>query len=153
MSFYSCKAKSRCCTMTGLAYILDTCRVNAFTFLALNLSKNPRKENLFDFGMSLVLELVRPFINIRSTIGLQINIVQKIQTVLGVPNSSNFVDTSTLSAYPAISTKRQRCEVCKLEIAGQPKKRDNMTKVLSQCQRCRKALCQKHSFRFCNECD
>ena len=153
MSFYSCKAKSRRWTMTGLAYILDTCRGNTFRFLNLNLSKNPRKENSFDFGMSLVLELVRPFISMRSTIGLQKNIVQKIQTVLGVPNSSNFVDTSTLSAYPTISTKRRRCEVCKLEIAGQPKKRDNMTKVLSQCQRCGKAICQKHSFRLCDECD
>ena len=122
MSFYSCKAKSRRWTMTILAYILDTCRVNTFTFLTLNLSKNPRKENSFDFGMSLVLELVRPFISMRSTIGLQKNIVKKIQTILAVPNSSNFVDTSTLFAYPAISTKRRRCEVCKLEIAGSQKR-------------------------------
>ena len=78
MSFYSCKAKSRRWTMTILAYILDTCRVNTFTFLTLNLLKNPRKENSFDFGMSLVLELVRPFISMRSTIGLQKNILQKI---------------------------------------------------------------------------
>ena len=78
MSFYSCKAKSRRWTMTILTYILDTCRVNTFTFLTLNLSKNPRKENSFDFGMSLVLKLVRPFISMRSTIGLQKNILQKI---------------------------------------------------------------------------
>ena len=56
MNFYTCKAKSRRWRMTGFTYILDTCRVNAFTVTALNQSKQPRRQNSFDFGMSLVMQ-------------------------------------------------------------------------------------------------
>ena len=58
MNFYSNKAKSRRWTMTALAYVLDTCRVNASTVIALNQSIEPRNTNSFDFEITLVLQLV-----------------------------------------------------------------------------------------------
>ena len=66
MNFYSSKAKSRRWTMTAFSYVLDTCRVNASTAIALNQSIEPRNTNSFDFGISLVLQLVRPFVALRS---------------------------------------------------------------------------------------
>ena len=48
--------------MTAFAYVLDTFRVNASTVIALNQSIEPRNTNSFDFGITLVLQLVRPFV-------------------------------------------------------------------------------------------
>ena len=42
------------------------CRVNASTVIALNRSIEPHNTNSFDFGISLVLQLVRPFVALRS---------------------------------------------------------------------------------------
>ena len=51
--------------MTAFAYVLDTCRVNASTVIALNRSIEPRNTNSFDFGISSILQLVRPFVVLR----------------------------------------------------------------------------------------
>ena len=52
------------------AYLLDTCRVNSAAVLALNKGKDPRKQDAFEHGISLVLQLVRPFVEMRSRLGL-----------------------------------------------------------------------------------
>ena len=70
MNFYSSKAKSRRCTMTAFAYVLDPCRVNASTVIALNQSIEPHDKNSFDFEITLVLQLPRPFVALRSKWGL-----------------------------------------------------------------------------------
>jgi len=57
IGYYTAKAKSRRWTMTSFAYVLDTCRVNASTILALNNAKDPRMQASFDFGMDLVMAL------------------------------------------------------------------------------------------------
>ena len=56
MNFYSSKAKSHRCTMTAFAYVLDSCRLNASTVIALNQSIEPRNTNSFDFEITLVLQ-------------------------------------------------------------------------------------------------
>ena len=66
MNFCSSKAKTRRWVMTAFAYVLDTCRVNASTVIALNQSIEPRNTNSFDFEITLVLQLVRPFVALRS---------------------------------------------------------------------------------------
>jgi len=69
--------------MTSFACVLDTCRVNASTILALNNAKDPRMQDSLDFGIDLVImALVRPFIETRPRIGTTTEIQMKIRTVL-----------------------------------------------------------------------
>ena len=56
MNFYSSKAKSRRWIMTAFAHVLDTCRVNASTVIALYQSIEPCNINSFDFEITLVLQ-------------------------------------------------------------------------------------------------
>jgi len=71
--------------MTSFACVLDTCRVNASTIsiLALNNAKDPRMQDSFDFGMDLVMALLRPFIEMRPRIETTTEIQMKICIVLG----------------------------------------------------------------------
>ena len=64
--------------MTAFAYVLDTCRVNASTVIALNQSIEPSNTNSFDFEITLVLQLVHPFVVLRSKWGLSKSIQDKI---------------------------------------------------------------------------
>ena len=57
--------KSFCFEKFLLRNVLDTCRVNASTVIALNQSIEPRNTNSFDFEITLVLQLVRPFVALR----------------------------------------------------------------------------------------
>jgi len=70
--------------MTSFAYVLDTCCVNVST---IDNAKDPRIKNSFDFGMDLVMALVRPFIEMQPRIGITNNIQIKICTVLGETNA------------------------------------------------------------------
>ena len=149
MNFYSSQAKSHRWTMTAFAYGLDTCRVNASTVIALNQSIEPRNTNSFNFGIILVLQLVRPFIALRSKWGLSKSIQNKILITLSEPREESY-DSSQLCAFPVQSTKQRRCEVCAAEATG--RERDNTRRVFSQCQRCGKAVCKRHYFRFCGAC-
>ena len=49
MSFYSCKQKSRKWTIVAFSYLLNTCRVNASTIMALNTSDKELQS--FNFGL------------------------------------------------------------------------------------------------------
>ena len=78
MNFYSSKGTFRRWTMTAFAYILDTCGVNASTVIALNQSIEPQNTNSFDFEITLVLEIVHPFVTLYSKWGLSKSIQDKI---------------------------------------------------------------------------
>ncbi|XP_041464562.1 piggyBac transposable element-derived protein 1-like [Lytechinus variegatus] len=82
---YTCKPKSNRWTIVAISFLLDTCRVNASTILALNQRNDPRKVDSFDFGFTLAEELTRPFIQQRSLNGLPTSVTQKIHRVLGMP--------------------------------------------------------------------
>ena len=82
MATFSCKTKSNRWTIAAFAYILDICRVNAATVLAMNRGSDPRKVNSYDFGMDLALRLIRPHVQQRSLIGLQTSIRYKIDLLL-----------------------------------------------------------------------
>jgi len=73
--------------MISFACVLDTCCVNASTMLALNNAKDPRMQDSFDFGMDLIMALVRLFIEMRPRIGTTNKIQMKIRTVLGETNA------------------------------------------------------------------
>ena len=83
ISFFSCKPNPRRLPIVAFSFFLDTCPINASTVLALDQGKDPRKQDSYDFGFDLVMELVRPFIEIRSRNGLSSDITRKIKLVLG----------------------------------------------------------------------
>ena len=62
INFYSSKTKSRKWTTIAFSYLLDICRINAASVLAMNKHAEPRKQNLFEVGFSLVLKLLKSFI-------------------------------------------------------------------------------------------
>ena len=103
INFYSSKAKSHRRTMTAFAYVLDTCQVNASTVIVLNQSIEPRNTNSFDFGITLVLQLVRPSV----ALGLSKSIQDKIQITLSEPRDESY-DSSQLCAYLVQSTQQRR---------------------------------------------
>ena len=60
------------------AYILDTARVNSSTTFALNQGKDPIQEKSFEYTYQLVMDLVKPTIEIRNQIFLASKIKQEI---------------------------------------------------------------------------
>ena len=62
IAFYLSKIKSRKWTTIAFLYLFDICCINSASVLAMNKHKEPRKQNLFEVGCSLVLKLVKPFI-------------------------------------------------------------------------------------------
>ena len=97
------------------------------------------------------MSLVGPFVELRSPLGLSKSITGKIKITLGETRDEVY-DSSELCIYPSQSAKKRRCEVCVDEAVGHGSKRDNLGRILSQCQRCGKAVCQRHFFRFCESC-
>ena len=129
--------------MAGFSFILSKnlqSRVNLQKVLPKTWSKNSRSFESFDFGMTLVLQLARP-------------VEEKVKLSFGESKENDY-NSSLLSTYPLQSVKRRRCWVCLSFIAGRgfKRKRDCLAKILSQCQRCGKCVCQKHFFRFCKNC-
>jgi len=153
MGFYSCKGKSRRWTMAVFSYVLDTCRVNSSTVCALNKHQNPRKLISFDFGMELVMALVKPHIELRSLHGLSNEIQLKIKAVL--PDvETNRTDMSNAGDFPLRSNDRKRCRKCLEETRGPGAKnaKNKLGKTRFQCQNCGNATCERHSFRRCCDC-
>ena len=74
--------KSRQWHMVAFYYISDTCRINAGTVFALNSNKAPKELYSLDFGWSLVIKLITPFIRQKYLVGLQLPIKRKIKEVL-----------------------------------------------------------------------
>ena len=66
---------------------------------AKNQSKNPRSLNSFEFGMTLVLQLKRPFIELRDRCGLLANIQEKIKFALGKTARDDY-DSSLIHLSP-----------------------------------------------------
>ena len=73
--------------------------MNASTVNALNQSIEPRNTNSFDFEMTLVLQLVCPFVALRSKWGLSKSIQDKIRITLSEPREESY-DSSQLCAFP-----------------------------------------------------
>ena len=59
-----------------------------------------------------------------------------------------------MALYRSQGEVRKRCEHCKKEISGPRAKQaqDKLLKILSQCQSCGKAVCHRHSMRYCLDC-
>ena len=68
--------------------------------------------------------------------------------------SSQFDLSSSVALYRSQVEVRKRCEHSKKEISGPGAKQaeDKLLKILSQCQSCGKAVCHRHSMRYCLDC-
>ena len=146
---YTCKAKSNRWTLVGFYYVLDICRINASTIMAMNERTDPRKTDSFEFGWSLAEALTRPFITQRPTKGLAITIKKKIHTMLGEPEQRPEVEVP----HPAVG-ERHRCRMCLEESHGDghKKKKKNLAKMRTQCQQCGNTTCKEHSIAMCVAC-
>ena len=114
---YSCHTKSRRWTVAAFAYVLDTCRVNASTIIALNKGHHSRKQKTFDFVLNLTLELILPQIKQRQLTGFQLPVIRKMELTLGY-KFSNRTSTSQLSKHPPKSSVRKRCGLCCTKASG-----------------------------------
>ncbi|KAL5248815.1 hypothetical protein ACHWQZ_G017867 [Mnemiopsis leidyi] len=59
-------------TVAVFSYLLDTTRVNTQTFVSLNIGKDPRKVNSFDFGHKLAMDLIAPHLYNRELTNVKI---------------------------------------------------------------------------------
>ncbi|CAH1252394.1 PGBD4 [Branchiostoma lanceolatum] len=155
MGSYTCKTKTPRWTMAAFFYLLDTCRVNSCTVRAMNLKKDPGKENSFDYGWKLGMELVLPHIRARPLNGLTSVVQQKIRLMLGPSdNPDNTEQQGESVTLPVKSERRRRCAECLENIQGKgaKKRKDSLVKGKSQCQRCGTAICNAHVFSVCLKC-
>ena len=155
MWFYSLKLKSRRWTITAFCYVLDMARVNAFIVMLMNQKKDPKKIDSFQFGYALVDALVKPFILIRSTNGLNWIIRLKMEWTTGeklaaVANPNKVTNTTK-------TDKRGRCVTCMEESHGKGHKveKSKLSKVSTICQVCKKTIGTKHLVisQICNKCN
>ena len=148
ISFYLCKTKSRKWITIAFLYLLNTCRINAASVLAMSEHTEPRKQNSFEVGFNRVLELVKPFIQRRSREGLTSK--QKIKLVFGENVVEPSIDTALLSIFPSQSKRKRRCKICIKEISdpGMKKKKDQLFKLISQRQNCGKECANDIAFNF-----
>ena len=154
MATFSCKTKSNRWTIAPFAYILNICRVNAATVLAMNRGSDTHKVNSYNFGMDLALRLIRHMSNNFPSLGFKPRYIIKLicfYVNYGVFNSRQ-QDASSLNntQYPQKCKNRKRCRACVLEISGpgQKKRKNNMTKTKNQCQICGKPACCRHSIQL-----
>ena len=179
---YSTSTKSPKWTKKILSYMLDVSRVNSQTIHSLNHNLEPRKVDSFDYGWSLVLELVTPHIQDRrnNTPGLNKPVTEKMDMYLrlqavpapvpvAVPDPA--VDDQAVQAgvdavpqdqapaldllpHPKTGADR-RCKQClhNLPTGAEHKAAKNkMHRVASQCQGCQEATCKNHIVHLCPAC-
>ena len=93
--------------MTSFAFVLNFCRVNARTIYAMNHSKGLKSQNLFDFGLDLVISLVLPCTRVRPRNIITNEIQAKIKIILGETISSPQISSDVL--FPA-KLKKEKTE-------------------------------------------
>ena len=149
---YTTANKQRKWTSKPLNYMLDTTRVNSQTIHSLNNGIEVRSRDSFEFGWSLVKELVLPHMKIRSEKpGLQRDLKLRMQTFLDlpVPDSADLPEL-----FDSKTTNRRRCAECLSEIQGKnmKKNKEKLARMESQCQMCKKCICKKHTINACQDC-
>lgn len=152
MGFLTCKTKSRKWTMVAFAYVLDMARVNSATIHALNKNEDPQKGDSFKFGFDLVMQLVKPFIEQRSTQRLSWLIKSKISLILGRQPQPQPINNEL---GPSMSEKRGRCVACLKGILGENylNRRKHISSNRSICQVCGNYTCKEHLVQKCETCN
>lgn len=161
MAKYSSSSKSRKWTLTVLAYMMDVARVNSQTIWSFNNDQNPRTSNSFLFGYELSKQLVLPLIERRAVpplVGIPISVQSKMSVMLGRPihSISNPVPSPSGFPYPSKVPEKRCCIDCVEEIMGSGrdvrKRKNALTRLSSQCQKCKRPVCPKHFVLVCNSC-
>ena len=81
IGYNSCKERARHRMIVAFSYLLHTCRENASTVLAKSRETDLKKENTFQFGWQLAMDLIRSQCQSRTTVGLQYSNQRKIEAV------------------------------------------------------------------------
>ena len=129
---------------------MDTVRTNAKTILQESTAK--LKVSNFEFTYALGKLLVLPQIERRhaNTNGLQIDLMQHIRRVLGIPEVNRCVVIST-------SAKTGRCYACVENLVGTnvyKERREKLnTRVKTSCSICNALICKQHTQLFCGKCN
>ena len=78
ISNYSCRSVTHRWTMAHFFFLLDTIPCNALTMYAIKHGKPLGKISTFGIGWDVTMSLVKPFIEIRPTVGLEIGLLAKL---------------------------------------------------------------------------
>ena len=150
-SKYLCKSVTHRWTTIHFFFLLDTIRCNALTMYAIKRSKPFGKISAFGIGWDLVMSLVKPFIEIRPTVGLRIGLRSKISAILG-GNLNESVEAEAYE-YSCFGKTKQWYNISLFHISGQnqKKKKDSMKKLKSRCQKYGKPVCDDHLKLVCEK--
>ena len=136
------------------AYILDMACVNVSTLFALNNKKNPLKQDLFVFGMSVVFGLVGPFIKRHNQSRLSPCIKTKIALTLGMMSIrvANVLNPNTNAApFPSLNDKKKRFKR-RIEEMEPGENEKSIAPQKSFFQFCGNHSCQKYLVHICDSC-
>lgn len=155
MGSFTSKSKSCKWTVNVLAYILDTCRVNAQTVMALTQDTHPSKVNTFNFGWELAWALIMPHVRSRAQVGLPKSVKMRVDMLL----MSRDEGLDEAEAGPSVQNysgkgMRKRCAECVAAIpAGEGHKgaKNKLKKITMQCNTCGNAVCDKHVLKTCGQ--
>ena len=148
---HSTRMKSKRWPLTGFAFMLDTIRTNSKTIL----QDNKKEYSNFEFTYQLGKALVMPKIQHRleNSNGLQIQILQKMRRVLGLPEVNVRPITN-----PGIAASG-RCQKCVEAIVGKKNYKQDReklnNKLKTKCHVCSCFLCKKHQYMhevICESC-
>ena len=107
--------------MVHFFFLLDTTRCNTLVMYAVKHGEPLVKISAFNVGWDLVMRLIKPFIEIRSTIDLEIGLSSKIYVILR-RNVDGSLETEVYE-YPRFGETRQRSNICLFPISGQNQKK------------------------------
>ena len=134
MGFNTCKPKSKKWKITVFSYFIDMARVNSCTTFALQEKYDPCKQDSFEYCYTLLYQLVKPFIQLRSLNGLATLLRQKIELVIG----KRQWEVKGEIVGPSVSEDKGRCHVCISNLAGveHKLKKNQMYRVKTLCRIC-----------------
>ena len=150
ISKYLCKSVTRSWAMVHFFFLLDTIRCNALTMYAIKHGKPLSKISAFDIGWDIVMNLVKPFIEIRPTVGLGIGLCSKISVGRG-RNVDESVEAEAYEYHQFGETKQWHIFLFHISGQNQKGKKDPMKKLKSRCQKCGKPVCDNHSNLVCEK--
>ena len=151
------------------SYLLDTTRVNVQTLVSVNLGKDPRKVNSFDFGHKLAMELITPYLYNRELTNVQQNIVLKMHLATSDDRFLGHVmrvgdrSQAAVEGLPfrgQLAKTGKRCGECMRDIYStghnkkdKRKKINGLSKPTTRCEKCGLVKCnKKHLMKLCATC-
>ena len=122
------------------SYVIDMARVNSTTIFALQKKHDPCKQESFEYCYTFLYQLVKPFIQSRSSNGHTTFVRQKIELVI----RKRQWEVEGEAVGPPMSEDKGRCHVCISNLAGvgHKLKKNQMYRVKTLCRICKKNACK-----------